>query len=33
MKINSAEFVMSNTDFKRCPEPEMPEATWASRRS
>jgi GTP-binding protein len=31
MKINSAEFVMSNTDFKKCPAPEMPEYAFVGR--
>jgi len=31
MKINSAEFVCSNTDFKKCPPPEKPEFAFIGR--
>lgn len=31
MKINSAEFVMSNTDPKKCPEPNIPEYAFIGR--
>ncbi|MBK7130482.1 MAG: YihA family ribosome biogenesis GTP-binding protein [Crocinitomicaceae bacterium] len=31
MKINSAEFVISNTDYKRCPNPTRPEYAFIGR--
>ncbi|MBO7476765.1 MAG: ribosome biogenesis GTP-binding protein YsxC, partial [Salinivirgaceae bacterium] len=31
MEIKSAEFVMSNTDFRKCPPPTMPEYAFIGR--
>ncbi|MCQ2973251.1 MAG: ribosome biogenesis GTP-binding protein YihA/YsxC [Bacteroidales bacterium] len=31
MNINSANFVMSNTDYKKCPEPLLPEYAFVGR--
>ena len=31
MKIISSEFVMSNTDVRKCPPPEMPEYAFIGR--
>ena len=31
MKIKSAEFIISNTDFTKCPKPEMPEYAFIGR--
>lgn len=31
MNINSAEFIISNTDYKKCPEPVMPEYAFIGR--
>jgi GTP-binding protein len=31
MKINTAEFVISNTDYKMCPDPKLPEYAFIGR--
>lgn len=31
MKIETAEFLMSNSDFRKCPEPDMPEYAFIGR--
>ena len=31
MKINSAKFVISNTDIKKCPKPDRPEYAFIGR--
>ena len=31
MEIKSATFVMSNTDYRKCPAPEMPEYAFIGR--
>ena len=31
MKINTSKFVISNTDIKKCPEPDMPEYAFIGR--
>lgn len=31
MEIKSAEFIISNTDYKKCPEPNMPEYAFIGR--
>ncbi len=31
MKINSAKFVISNTDYQKCPQPDMPEYAFIGR--
>ena len=31
MKINQAEFIISNTDYKKCPEPNFPEYAFIGR--
>ena len=31
LKINSAKFVISNTDYRKCPQPDMPEYAFIGR--